>query len=103
MSEVIKWLKTFNAKERYFLLAYAQDQEELKLGPFFRGQLSQKLGVVVPEDAFIAMDYHLDWLYAALHVAVHGPDGSHHEADARGRQRPAGCVGVPVGRDQCAL
>ncbi|PLX88390.1 MAG: hypothetical protein C0618_04300 [Desulfuromonas sp.] len=76
MSELIKWLKAFNAKERYFLLAYVQDQDALQLGPFFRGQLSQKLGVMVPKDAFVAMDYHLDWLYAALHVAVYGPEGS---------------------------
>jgi hypothetical protein len=75
MLDVIDWLKTFNAKERYFLLAYAQDQDALQLGPFFRGRLSQLLGITVPEDAFVAMDYHLDWLYAALHVAVHGPAG----------------------------
>jgi hypothetical protein len=30
--------------------------------------------LVVPPDAFAAMDYHLDWIYAALYLALYKPD-----------------------------
>lgn len=32
----------------------------------FRVQLSARCGIDVPGNAFVAMDFHLDWLHAAL-------------------------------------
>ena len=38
----------------------------------FREQLDDKLGLKVSEDAYVAMDYHLDWIAAAQHMATKG-------------------------------
>ena len=35
----------------------------------FRERLSTCIGVPVPDHAFVAMDYHLDWIQMALHLA----------------------------------
>lgn len=69
MTTLIERLKLFNAKERYFLLRQVLGVEEFHLGQPLRGQLEEALGIEIPVAAhqFAAMDYHLDWLYAALH------------------------------------
>lgn len=66
MSDLIKILESFNRKERYFLIAQALGKPTFELAPGFREELRKKIGVCVPEDAFVAMDYHLDWLAASL-------------------------------------
>ncbi|MEZ5456050.1 MAG: hypothetical protein R3F04_08055 [Lysobacteraceae bacterium] len=65
---LINQLRRLNSKERFFLVGYALDNPAFKLGVNYRRVLSQKLGVEVPENAFCAMDFHLDWIYAALYV-----------------------------------
>ena len=41
----------------------------IALGDAFRGRLDDTTGVTVPDNAFVAMDYHLDWLQMALYLA----------------------------------
>ena len=68
MDDLIEILKCFNRKERFFLIAHALGQSAsgepaFSLSDSFRKDLS------IPADAcriFVAMDYHLDWLQAAL-------------------------------------
>jgi hypothetical protein len=73
MNELIQRLKGFNAKERYFLVRQVLGVDKFSIGQDFRNSL-RKLGINIPDgvEPFAAMDYHLDWLYAALHPT---PDG----------------------------
>jgi hypothetical protein len=72
-NKVISTLRELNAKERFFLVRYALGNPDFKLGPDFRVALSKKIRQEIPEDAFCAMDYHLDWIHAALVAAAKGP------------------------------
>jgi hypothetical protein len=60
-----EWLDVFNNKERYFVFAAISGQQPLRLHDSFRSVLSDRIGVVVPEDACAYVDYHLDWIHAA--------------------------------------
>ena len=66
-------LKAFNRKERFILLhkALGFTDQSFRLGKAFRNDLSRKLAVDVPPDAFVAMDYHLDWLQMAMYLTDH--------------------------------
>lgn len=65
-SKLIENLKSFNRKERYHLLRNAFGLPFV-LGDHFRRELGKLLDVKIPEtEHFVAMDYHLDWIYAAL-------------------------------------
>lgn len=61
-------IQRFNRKERFFLLGWALGNSTLQLGKEFRVGLSAKIGTPVPQTAFVAMDYHLDCIYAALEL-----------------------------------
>lgn len=94
MANLIEYLKKFNRKERYWLLhnALEHDSDTLRRkqnvevcgpkfvnknnGPFilsanFRKKLECKLEpkVPIPPNAFVAMDYHFDWITMALFSA----------------------------------
>jgi len=62
--------KSFNRKERFILLhqALGFEGQSFRLGDSFRQELSVCLSVTVPPDAFVAMDYHIDWLQMALYL-----------------------------------
>lgn len=66
MSDFITLLEQFNRKERFFLFLRATGKDELKLSTEFEEQLSKKIGVKVPDCAYAATDYHLDWLAASV-------------------------------------
>ncbi len=70
MSHIIDSLRSFNSKERFFLVGQILGNPEFLPCPTFREQLGEALGLEIPETVFSAMDYHLDWLYAALRVAT---------------------------------
>jgi hypothetical protein len=77
MNDFIENIKSFNRKERYFLVKYAlQEKEEnekypgFKLSKKFKEALENVLPIKIPPDAYAAMDYHLDWIYASLVLAV---------------------------------
>ncbi len=62
-------LREFNSKERFFLAGQVLGNPAFSLSGVFREKLGEKLGIPIPVDAFSAMDYHIDWLYASLNLA----------------------------------
>lgn len=68
MRQLTDYLRCFNRKERFSLVALALGNPQFRLSREFRDALHVVLKVDVPEDAFVAMDYHLDWIYASLHL-----------------------------------
>lgn len=67
-------LERFNRKERFILLEQATaDQGHIAMSPSFLKKLSVALGdiEIPPNPEFVAMDFHLNWLYAALEL-THG-------------------------------
>ena len=69
MSLLIEHLRSFNRKERFFLLRHTLGVSTFRLHRGFRERLGGKLGLSIPDDAYVAMDYHLDWLQMALYLA----------------------------------
>lgn len=65
-NNLIEILRRFNRKERFFLVGEALGNKDFKLGNEFRDKLTNKLKINIPEDAFAAMDYHLDWIEVSL-------------------------------------
>lgn len=59
-------LRSFNRKERFFLVGAALGKPDFRLDERFRAGVGAALRLTVPHDAFVAMDYHMSWLYAAL-------------------------------------
>jgi len=66
MNELIQILKSFNRKERFYLISQVLGNKNFTLSDSFRKQLSNKLGLEIPSNTFTAMDYHIDWIYASL-------------------------------------
>jgi hypothetical protein len=62
-------LAQFNRKERYWLIRNALGEASRTLDKDFLKMLNSKHGIEVPANAWWAMDYHLDWLVGALHLA----------------------------------
>jgi hypothetical protein len=76
MGDFLRLVDEFNRKERYFVAAYATGgasaltRRGLCLDPGFRAQLANAAGVAeIPESASGYIDYHLDWLHAAVEMA----------------------------------
>ena len=78
-------LEDFNRKERYHLLRDAVSGEAFRLTSKFRKRLNTALSnhftdgkqpIQIPDrdDVFVAMDYHLDWIAAALILTEKGDD-----------------------------
>ena len=61
----LKLLDLFNRKERYHLLANAL-KDPFQIGEKFATKLADSIGMDVPLDAWVAMDYHLDWIAVAV-------------------------------------
>ena len=70
MLDLIGLLESFNRKERFFLINQALGN--FQLSDKFRGELGEAISLTIPSDALTAMDYHLDWLTAALHAHERG-------------------------------
>ena len=70
---LLELLESFNRKERFFLVSQAVG--EFQLNDDFRRELGKAINVDVPHDAFTAMDYHLEWLTAALYAYECGDVG----------------------------
>lgn len=71
MADLIKILESFNRKESYFLLAQALGNPKFRLSRNFRLMLGKELGFdkegfEIPPDAFVGMEYHLNWVHASL-------------------------------------
>lgn len=76
-TSLLDLLQAFNRKERYYLLAAALGVPCFTLADGFRKKLGALFGIEIPRDAYAAMEYHLDWLYAAL-ALFHNPDAGIH-------------------------
>ena len=74
MTDLIHYLKAFNRKERFWLLheVLGFEDQSFRLDSTFRGRLIEHFGAHIPKNAYIAMDYHLDWLQMALWLAANG-------------------------------
>ena len=68
MPTLIEHLRSLNRKERFILLREALGDHTFRLDRAFREKLGGTLRVSIPEDAFVAMDYHLDWIALALYL-----------------------------------
>jgi hypothetical protein len=86
--DIIKNLEKLNAKERYYLITFATDNKTIRLGCEFRKKLGKTIYGenengepvrLIPEDSFVAIDFHLNWLYAALYYDVLTDDGTEKE------------------------
>jgi hypothetical protein len=66
MNDLINILKSFNRKERFYLIGKALGNKDFILSDEFRLEVGEKLNLTIPPNAFCAMDYHIDWIYASL-------------------------------------
>ena len=76
MSAIIEYLRAFNSKERFFLIGTALGNPAFRLDSAFRQRLGGTFALEVPSDAFVAMDYHLDWIYAGAYLSQQDVDAS---------------------------
>ena len=74
MSDLIKLLEWFNRKERHFLALELSGGEKFTLSEAVKQGLCSQIGITIPDDAYVAFDYHLDWVDAALHKAYCMPN-----------------------------
>ena len=66
MLSLLEAMQAFNRRERHILVGWVLDRLTFPLGHEFRDALSKSIGVPVPADSYVAMDYTLNWLSAAL-------------------------------------
>ena len=66
MPDLIELLESFNRKERFVLMSQALGN--FQLSDNFRRKLGETIGLTIPAGSFTAMDYHLEWLTAALYA-----------------------------------
>ena len=69
MMTLLAHLESFNRKERFFLIGEALGNFTFQLSTDFRTRLNEAFGIEPPSSAFVAMDYHLDWIHASLFLA----------------------------------
>ncbi len=80
LADTIHYLGLLNRKERFHLLREALGKKTFRLDECFRIRLQSCLrdsprdAVSIPPDAFVAMDFHLDWIAMALRLAADGPE-----------------------------
>ena len=74
MTKLIEYLESFNRKERFFLIAQALGNPKFHLSEEFQASLSEAFGILVPGDAFVAMDYHIDWIHSSLFLTFQGDE-----------------------------
>ena len=77
MPTLIEHLETLNRKDRFFLVGAALGNPRFLLEENFRTSLGRMFSLDVPHDAFAAMDYHLDWIQAAIILAGNDTDTVH--------------------------
>ena len=65
----IELLEKFNRKERFFLLGWSLGHRRFRGSSAFLKSISSLLGIEIPTKAFVAMDYHLSWLYASVFLS----------------------------------
>ena len=70
MMTLMEHLESFNREERFFLVGTALGNPDFQLSTDFQTKLNTAFGIQPPNSAFVAMDYHLDWLHASPFPAL---------------------------------
>lgn len=65
-NSLIDNLKSFNRKERFYLIGQMLGNPEFRMDDKQLDKISNLIGLTIPRKYFAAMDYHLDWIYASL-------------------------------------
>lgn len=66
--DLLELLRRLNRKERFFLLNESLNAETFLLSKNFRDRIERELRLKkeIPDNALVAIDYHIDWISAAL-------------------------------------
>lgn len=86
--EIIRNIKSFNRKERFYLISDVIGNDRFSLSDKFIDKINRKFGIDVPKNAFVAMDYHMDWISAALTMSFKSdeyPKGIYPNGEGKGR------------------
>ncbi|MFM5071279.1 hypothetical protein ACEUBL_19855 [Aeromonas veronii] len=67
-NNLIDNLKSFNRKERFYLIGQMLGNPEFRMDDKQLDNISKLIEVKIPREYFAAMDYHLDWIYASLYL-----------------------------------
>ncbi|MDM5125125.1 hypothetical protein [Aeromonas rivipollensis] len=73
-NELIKNLKSFNRKERFYLIGQMLGNPDFRMDDKQLNEISKLINVKIPGEYFTAMDYHLDWIYASLFLTQNDAD-----------------------------
>ncbi|QXA14985.1 hypothetical protein I6L33_18370 [Aeromonas sp. FDAARGOS 1403] len=74
-NSLIDNLKSFNRKERFYLIGQMLGNPEFRMDDNQLDKISKLIGLTIPRKYFAAMDYHLDWIYASLYLTQKNPTG----------------------------
>lgn len=74
MNKLTNLLESLNRKERFFLVGDALGNRKFNLGDDYRNNLQKVTGLKIPSNAWVGMDYHIDWIAAAVHVTTNNID-----------------------------
>lgn len=74
-NSLIDNLKSFNRKERFYLIGQMLGNPEFRMDDNQLDKISKLIGLTIPRKYFAAMDYHLDWIYASLYLTQNNPTG----------------------------
>jgi len=88
LEEIIVALESFNRKERFHLLSNATGDNGFKLCDEFIGRINNRFDIHIPENNLVAMDYHMDWIKAALTIVFESdeyPNGIYPNGRGKGR------------------
>ena len=70
MMPLLEHLESFNRKEWFFLIGNALGNPDFKLSTECQTKLGEAFSIQPPDNAFVAKDYHPDWLHASLFLAL---------------------------------
>ncbi|MBL0610467.1 hypothetical protein JD508_09370 [Aeromonas jandaei] len=65
-NKLIENLKSFNRKERFYLVGQMLGNPEFRMDDKQLDKISELIGIKISGEYYAAMDYHLDWIYASL-------------------------------------
>ncbi|MFZ4589383.1 MAG: hypothetical protein ACOYN6_00165 [Ignavibacteria bacterium] len=84
MNSLIDILKRFNTKERFYLIGQALGNSNFEMSADFKKIINETLDLNIPNDnVFVALDYHLDWIYGSLVLNSENINPSGNELFAR--------------------
>jgi hypothetical protein len=66
--DIISNLKSFNRKERFYLVGQMLGNPDFRMDDKQLDEISELIDTKTPRKYFAAMDYHLDWIYASLYL-----------------------------------